>query len=159
MYIQLNTKNGFTVLELLIVIAIIGILAIITLSYLGRTKDKADDVGVQSNVVNARSKAEVFYAQNGNSYEGVCAMTGPYSIGRQIRAAARAQNITPQSSYTDTTPSGWNTEACHDSEEHYAAWVPLQSSTLGSPIGWCIDSRNFTRQVNVVLNANATQCL
>lgn len=151
-------KKGFTILELLIVVAIIGIIVAITLSYLGRSKDKAGDVSTISNIANARSQAEVFYAQNDSSYEGVCAVTGSNVIGRQIRAAAKAHNITPQGSYSDATPSAWNVEACHDSVDHYAAWVPLQDSRSGAPLGWCIDSRNFTREVSAVLSANATQC-
>jgi len=63
---QLNQmREGFTVVELLIVIVVIGILATLTIvSYSGVTAD-ANDVKAQSAVSNIQKVAEAYNADNG----------------------------------------------------------------------------------------------
>lgn len=68
MIMQLNDSkelNGFTIVELLVVIVVIGILAAITVvSYVGITK-KANAAVLQSDLSNSASKLKMFYAENG----------------------------------------------------------------------------------------------
>ena len=57
--------SGFTIVELLVVIVVIGILAAITIvSYTGITK-KANEATVQAELANASKKLAIYYAQNG----------------------------------------------------------------------------------------------
>ena len=82
-------ERGFTLLELLIVIAIIGILATVVLASMSQSKDKGADAGVKSNLLNARSQAEVYYTNSNRSYAGVCNDT-TIGIFKQVQAAAKA---------------------------------------------------------------------
>ncbi len=150
-------KSGFTLLELLVVVAIIGVLAAISMAYLNESRNKGGDAAVKSNLVNARSQAEVYFHNQNRSYSGVCnnSATG---IFRHVQGAARAYGITPKGSYTNSAASTWNTEECHDAIDYYVVWVPVPSSTSASPAGWCVDSRNATKVSSAVLTANATQC-
>jgi prepilin-type N-terminal cleavage/methylation domain-containing protein len=152
-----TTNRGFTLLELLVVVAIISLLAVISLAFLGDSKDKGGDAGVKQALVNARSQAEVYYANNAGSYEGVCSTGAARGIDKQVRAAARAYGITPQEDYFDTA-GDYDTEACHDSEDEYAVWVPLNDSTFAVPRGFCIDSHNITRESSSPLGAGEFRC-
>jgi len=60
-------QKGFTIVELLVVIVVIGILAAITMvSYSGVTT-KASTTAAQSNASSVKSVIETFYADNGTS--------------------------------------------------------------------------------------------
>lgn len=159
---SVKTRQGFTLLELLIVIAIIGIIASVVLASMSQSKAKGADAGVKNNMVNARSQAEVYFTNNNRSYLGMCNDTS-LGIFKMMQAAARAQNLTPRATYALADGGAWNLETCHDSIGEYAAWVPLQvtsfgASRSGTPVGVCIDSRNTTKIINADLAAGATQC-
>jgi len=68
-------KKGFTIIELLIVIAIIGILAMIALpAYIGQQKNAAR-TEAYANLQNLRLLEEQFFAENGQ-YALLVALTG-----------------------------------------------------------------------------------
>jgi prepilin-type N-terminal cleavage/methylation domain-containing protein len=130
---QTAPQRGFTLLELLIVVAIIGIMTAISIDYLSGSRERGAETGTRQNLVNARSQAEVYFANN-NTYEGLCNNVSQ-GIFRQVRAAARAQGIITSGSYTDTTEGTATQEVCHDTAASYAAWVPLSGGD-----SLCIDS-------------------
>jgi prepilin-type N-terminal cleavage/methylation domain-containing protein len=154
--------NGFTLIELLLVIAIIGILVAVVLTNLRTSRDKGEDAGVKTNIINARSQAEVYYTNHNRSYLGLCNDTTD-GIFKQMQVAAKAENITPRGTYVLTDAGAYNKETCHDSAGAYAAWVPLKTASFGAsasgnPVGLCIDSLNNTKIVNADLPANLTTC-
>ncbi|MBP6925789.1 MAG: prepilin-type N-terminal cleavage/methylation domain-containing protein [Candidatus Pacebacteria bacterium] len=73
---QKNKSKGFTLIELLVAIAIVGILAGITLAMLSSARVKARDAQVKGTMDQMRKQAEIYYSINGNygrqSY-GYCA--------------------------------------------------------------------------------------
>ncbi len=59
-------KKGFTLIELMVVIAIIAILATVVLVSLGSARDAAEDANRSSAISQFRSLSEVFYARSDN---------------------------------------------------------------------------------------------
>ncbi len=64
-------KKAFTLIEMLVVIAIIGILAAVALTSLGPSRDKAKDSRIISAVNQSRSIAESLYNPINNAYENL----------------------------------------------------------------------------------------
>ncbi len=63
-----NPGKGFTVIELLIVIAIIGILSALVLVVVGQARKKSDDVRVRNDVRQLRWLAEIVYSTRTGSF-------------------------------------------------------------------------------------------
>jgi prepilin-type N-terminal cleavage/methylation domain-containing protein len=65
------TAPGFTLVELLIVVLIIGILATIAIPIFNGQRDRARDAVAQSTVRKAMSAARVYWLENQDSYVGL----------------------------------------------------------------------------------------
>lgn len=65
-------QKGFTLVELLIVVAVIGILATILIVSLRQASDRSRNTKIITNVVQVRKIAEQMYAEELTGYEGLC---------------------------------------------------------------------------------------
>ena len=63
--IKMNEK-GFTLIELMIVIAIIGILAAIAIPQFAAYRERAGNAAVQADIRNAATALEVYFTDNGD---------------------------------------------------------------------------------------------
>jgi prepilin-type N-terminal cleavage/methylation domain-containing protein len=63
-----NRQSGFTIVELLIVIVVIGILAALVITTFSGIQQKGRDTKRQTDVRALHSMLEAFYAQNGGGY-------------------------------------------------------------------------------------------
>ena len=152
--------KGFTILEMIVVIAIIGILATTVLVAMSGSRSKGGDGAIKQNLVYARTQAAFYFngsATSTESYVDVC-NDKTNGIMRQVQEAKRAYGGTSKAVYTNTVPSTWNTEECHADATRFVAWVPLSDSASGAPTGWCIDSTNASRKVTAVLGVSAFVC-
>ena len=61
---KIQNHKGFTLIELLIVVVIIGILAAIAIPRFASTKEKAFDAAAKSDLRNAMTAQEVYFAEN-----------------------------------------------------------------------------------------------
>lgn len=65
---MLNSKKAFTLIELLIVIAIIGVLAAIVVASLNSARSKANSSAIRSNMDSIRKQAEIWYGNRGTYF-------------------------------------------------------------------------------------------
>lgn len=160
-------KKGFTLLELLVVVAIIGLLTTVVLVELNSARNKGGDAGVKSNLRNAIAQGEIFFNTNTvvpNSYTNVCTngvVGGAMGIGSFVLTAAKANGYT----YSDTNGVGnrnpsaggsTSTATCNDSANAWAAEVPLKSA--GANQMWCVDSVGKSKQENNSTIGAGTAC-
>jgi len=152
-----RADKGFTLIELLVVIAIIGILSSVVLASLNTARNKASDTAIQSNLANTRAEAELFYSF-GNTYDGVCALTGTSTIGDSVSAAEIAFDGSSSTPYLLTAPADWSDGdgACHATAGAWAAAVPMKTSNTH----YCVDSTGAAKIVSgdVGLAASAVVC-
>jgi prepilin-type N-terminal cleavage/methylation domain-containing protein len=140
---KINLRKGFTLLELLVVVAIIGILSAVIMAALNNANTKGKDAAIKSNLKNAITQGEIFYATNTvalNSYTNVCnagPIGGANTVYNLVLAAAKASAL---ASYgIDNVPAASASVAtCNDTAGGWAAEVPLKSA--GANQMWCVDS-------------------
>lgn len=102
---KINKDRGFTIVELLIVIVIIGILAAITIvSYTGITQ-RANASKIQSNANSVMKTAEAFFADSNNYYPGTDATFHSATSVAKLPASITIQSDAASSPVV----AGWDT--------------------------------------------------
>ena len=81
MYMKHFNKKGFTLLEILVVVALIGIMAAIVVAALSSARNGGNDAAIQGNMANMRAQGELYYTTYGNygsnstEYSSTCSST------------------------------------------------------------------------------------
>ncbi|MFH1036585.1 MAG: type II secretion system protein [Patescibacteria group bacterium] len=99
---------GFTLVELLVVVAIIGLLAALVLNNTGSTRDRAKNNAIISSLNSLRSGGELWINASG-SYTGFCADNDCGTGGsdwKRVCAAIKAQNNNPTVT-CNVSPTAW----------------------------------------------------
>lgn len=140
---QLLTSKGFTLIEILIVITIIGILSSIVAVSLRGASDRAKNTKIVTSVVQVRTIAEVMYVQEVSGYQNLC--------------SANTLNINNESLLilkNDIEHHG-GAITCHASTRSYCLSVVLIGDT---PRWFCIDDEGNNEEIsagNPCLNAES----
>lgn len=150
----MEQRSGFTLLELLVVVGLIGIISAIVVVSLDSSRKSGDDAAVKSNLRTIANQAEIFYLDNGNSYgedfASACPEADPSSgvmyAGDSVMAEAIAEAV-----------KRGNGSYCYSDQSKWAVAVGLKSNANAS---WCIDSQGAALQINGRPNrvANTGQC-
>jgi prepilin-type N-terminal cleavage/methylation domain-containing protein len=121
---QLRKESGFTIIELLIVIAIIGILATLVLTNFQGAQAKGRDTVRKNDINSIYQKLEEYYNENGSYpddpltaavFPGIDAGALDDASGNTIEATFTTANAPSMTTLTKSTPGG-------TSEYLYAAY-------------------------------------
>ncbi|MGH7557946.1 MAG: type IV pilin protein [Gemmatimonadota bacterium] len=99
---RIRRNQGFTLIELLIVVVIIGILAAIAIPRFAGTKEKAFDAAAKSDLRNAMTAQEAYFADNQT-----------YSSDETLLEWQASQGVTLTVNAADAT--GYDMTAAHSS--------------------------------------------
>lgn len=136
--------GGFTLIELMVVMAIIGILSAIVLAALNTPQKKGGDAAVKANLRTIASQAQFFLDTNsrfntdgttGVGAGNTCPTTGNtmFAFDNTIKAAISAAGIA----------GGGGNVTCYmdNAGTKFVVWAPLKTGQY-----WCIDQTGISRQ-------------
>ena len=129
-------KKAFTLIELLLVVAIISILAVIVVAALTTSRSSGENASVKSNLKSAQNQAEVFYNDLGaGTYVGLC---GDPLFKKGLDSAMKS--------------SGDSVSVCivSSGNESWAASTKLKIPE-GTSSYWCVDSRGVSKGETTIL--------
>ena len=122
-----KAKKGFTIIELVIVIAVIGILAAVLIPTFSNVIDKANATAAMENARNAYTQYMIDAAQTGTVEQNMCIKSGNYYfhvVDGQFNATAATDVGTPAFGTTEiklyTVENGVLTPATGTTHTHTA---------------------------------------
>jgi len=156
MVINFKKQDGFTLIELIVVIVIIAILSGIIMFAVSQYISKGKDSNISGNLAILIPAGEVFY-NVGNNYDGFCnpGQNGNSAMQNAIRQMPQnPAGACPGGDISD--PDDWTSTAnpagiCCYAESQ--AWAACVKKFTDSNSAYCVDSRGIKKEIT------NTQCL
>lgn len=164
-------KKGFTLLELLIVMALIGIFTVLTLASLDKIREKQFEIKIEANFNTLKAQSERYYSRyntfgiNKEDYNNICTAPKKYGFGSALgpgifRDLAEDAGVPPDRILTENETSGkWNYATCHATSDAWVLESPLLDSKSSLPHMYCEDSTGVFIQQNINISGYTYSCL
>lgn len=82
----LGNRSGFTLVELLIVVIILGVLAAVAIPQFTSSTDDAREASLDTSLTQLRNAIELYYHQHGNTYPGATYFGDGSAVGSAAQA-------------------------------------------------------------------------
>jgi len=129
----MNKQKGFTIVELIVVIAIIAILAAIVMTNVTGFLNKGKDAAAKGNMQTIFTNGLIYYDGNGNSFEDFDATTSKGYTAPAAKIALDYSSTSTPAQYVKTVASDGSA---------FCVCILLKDPKLTSGT-WCIDSTGF----------------
>lgn len=155
-------EKGFTLLELLIVIAVIGILSSLIMVSLSTSRAKASDAAIKSDLRSLMNVAELYYVNNGNQYgaggPGVCPAVSngspaSWAVDFDPNFKKIAEHASIQAGGGDSG-GGLLLTNCAINSQSWVIAVVLKSSNMKA---WCVDSSGNSKEESLTVANNPVE--
>jgi prepilin-type N-terminal cleavage/methylation domain-containing protein len=151
-WIHNSKQAGFSLLELLIVITIIGVLTSIILTSLSDSRAKAYNSKIKQQLTSFRTAAEIYFSnQNPNGYGPT--VSGP-DCSSGIFNDVSPSNGSPALYIASGNLPDFVQLACSSTASAYAVKASLYSGNEY----WCVDSKGFSGVINGLITGPTTIC-
>ncbi len=137
----MEKNKGFTLIEMLVVVAMIGILSALLLISLGPSRNKAKDTRIISDVNQIRALAETYYDQATGYYNDAALRSAVTSIMTDIQNQGSTGGVEP---------------GVHSFSNDVAVWAKLLSQTPTTY--YCVDTRGNTVYQTSTVDSHCGTC-
>ena len=156
----MKNQKGFTIIELIVVIAIIAILAAIVLINVSQYVAKAKVAGIKSDLKQLSTSAGAYFSSNG-TYKGFCVSQDLENISNSITkidASMTGFTCNDGLSYSGATGGGeWTSDseggvsACGD--DQFYGWV---DGAFNGTTAYCVDHTGTIREISTEYSPGST---
>lgn len=156
---EISSRRAFSLIELMMVIAIISVLSAIVLASLNSARERSANASIKSNLSSVRGMIALYHDTNGNygtaSVNG-CATGGMFNATTPYNISGAISEALAQSGHTGGIYCRSNITT-----NQWAVAIPLKPLTgnTATQKGWCIDYRGISKQIIFnTSNFSTSQC-
>ncbi len=131
----MKKQKGFTLLEVLVVVALIGIFASIVMVALNTSRDKGRDSSIRADLAGMRSQSQLYFTNNNNF-----ASTDIATCGSGIFTVTKTNQGLFEALAEIEKQNGTNSAVCAAGQTKWAVSSPLHNGT-----SWCVDHQGSSK--------------
>ncbi len=144
--------KGFTLVELLVVVAIITVLSSVVLASTGAARNKGADAAAKSDVNSIRTQIELLYASSANgNYGGVCSNN---AVVKALNDASKNESLPLWTGQSDNDED----RACITNGASSAYWVAYIHLQKSLNVWYCVDNSGGSKTLLTSPGTSATSC-